>query len=133
VVFDAVEMHGKKQIRRRLEQIELLFQQQRVRTQRYEFPACHDAFDDLADLFVNERLAARDGHHRRAALVNGVQAFLHGQAFVEDRVRIVDLAAAQAGEIAAKQRLEHEHQRVTLASGQPLLEQIRADGCCLSK
>ncbi len=36
VGFEAVEMHGEEQIRRRLEQIQLLFEQQRIRAQRHE-------------------------------------------------------------------------------------------------
>src|SRR5262249_7113420 len=46
---------------------------------------------------------------------------------VEDRVRIVDLAAARAGEIAAKQRLQHQHERIVLAPEQTLLDQVGAD------
>ena len=33
--------------------------------------------DDLADLPVDQRLAAGNGDHRRAALVDRVEAFLH--------------------------------------------------------
>jgi hypothetical protein len=40
---------------------------------------------------------------------------------------IVDLAAADAGEVAAEQRLEHQHQRVVLAAKQLLLDEVRAD------
>ena len=133
VLLEAVEMHGEEQIGRRLEQMQLLFQQQRVGAQRDELLARHDALDDLADLLVDQRLAAGDGNHRRAALVDRVEAFLHRQALVQDRVRIVDLAAAEAGQIAAEQRLQHQHQRVALAPGQPLLEYISADGRLLSK
>ena len=120
-------MHREEQIGRRLEQVELLLEQQRVGAQRDEFLARHDALDDLADLLVDQRLAAGDRDHRRAALVDRVEALLHRQALVEDRVRIVDLAAADAGEIAAEQRLQHQHQRIALAAPQLLLEQIGAD------
>ena len=127
VLLDAVEMDREEQIRRRLEQMQLLLQQQRVGAERDELLARDDAFDDLADLLVDQRLAAGNRDHRRAALVDGVEAFLHRQPPVEDRVRIVDLAAAEAGEIAAEQRLEHQHQRVALATHELLLEQICAD------
>ena len=76
MLLDAVEMHREEQIRRRLEQMQLLLQKQRIGAQRDEFLARDDAFDDLADLLVDQRLAARDGDHRRAALVDGVEAFL---------------------------------------------------------
>src|SRR6202023_4083795 len=110
------------------EQVQLLLQEQRIGAQRDEFLARDDAFDDLADLLVNERLAARNGDHRRAALVDRVEAFLHRQAFVEDGVGIIDLAAADAGEIAAEQRLEHQHQRIAFAALQALPHDVRTDG-----
>ena len=127
MLLDAVEMHREEQIGRRLEQMQLLFQQQRVGAERDELLARDDAFDDLADLLVDQRLAARDRHHRRAAFVDRVEAFLHRQPLVEDRVRIIDLAAADAGEIAAEQRLEHQHQRIALAPRQALLHDVGTD------
>src|SRR5204862_1448430 len=39
----------------------------------------------------------------------------------------IDLAAAHASKIAAKQRFEHQHQRIALAPEQFLLQQISAD------
>ena len=62
--------------------MQLLLKQQRIGAQRNEFLARHDAFDDLADLFVDERFAAGNGDHRRATLVDRVEAFLHRQALV---------------------------------------------------
>ena len=35
---------------------------------------------------------------------------------VQDLVGIIDLAAAGAGEVAAEQRLEHQHERIALAT-----------------
>jgi hypothetical protein len=127
VFLEAVEMHREKQVGRRREQVQLLLQEQRVGAQRDELLARHDAGDDLADLLVDQRLAARNGHHRGAAFVDRIEALLDRHAPIEDGVGIVDLAAARAGEIAPKQRLEHQHQRIALASGEPLLEQIGAE------
>jgi hypothetical protein len=120
-------MHREKQIWRRLEQVELLLQQQRVGAQRHEFLPRHQAAHDLADFLVDQRLAAGDRHHRRAALVGGIPAFLRRHAAIEDRIGIVDLAAADAGQIAAKQRLKHQHQRIALSAKQFLLHQVAAD------
>src|SRR6202000_2601790 len=53
----------------------------------------------------------RGPHHRRAALIGGIPAFLSAHAAVEDRVGIVDLATADAGQIAAEQRFQHQDQR----------------------
>jgi hypothetical protein len=76
---------------------------------------------------VDQRLAAGDGHHRRAAFVGGIPAFLRRHAAIEDRIGIVDLAAADACEVAAEQRLQHQHQRIALASQQLLLGHVAAD------
>src|SRR5690349_160341 len=126
-------MDREEQIGRGLEEVQLLFQQQSVGAERDELLARDDAFDDLADVLVDQRLAARNGNHRRAALVDRVEAFLHGQTPVEDRVRIVDLAATGAGEIATEQRLKHENERIALAPHYFLLEQIAADSNLLEK
>src|SRR6202165_214947 len=127
VLFQTVQMDREKQIWRRFEQVELLFQQQRVGAQRHEFLARHQTADDLADFLVDQRLAAGDRHHRRAAYVGGIPAFLCRHAAIEDRVGIVDLAAADACEVAAKQGLQHQHQRITFPAHQLLLDQIAAD------
>src|SRR5690606_7008245 len=92
-----------------------------------ELLALHQLLHDLADLLVEQRLAARDGDHRRPALLHGVDAFLHREPLVEDVVGVIDLAAAGAGEIAAEQRLEHEHQREPLVALDALLDEIGAD------
>src|SRR5207249_3182429 len=39
---------------------------------------------------------------------------LDAQALLQDLLRIIDLAAARAGEIALEERLEHQHQRIPL-------------------
>ena len=95
VLLDAVEMHREEQIRGGLELPELFFEQKRVGAQRHELLARDNAFDDLADLLVDQRLATRYSHHRRAAFVDRVEAFLHRQPLVEDGVGVIDLAAAE--------------------------------------
>ena len=82
MVFQTVQMHREKQIWRRFEQVELLFQQQRVGAQRHEFLPRHQTADDFADFLVDQRLAAGDRHHRRAAFVGGIPAFLRRHAAV---------------------------------------------------
>src|ERR1700682_6227788 len=127
VLFQTVQMHREKQIWRWLEQVELLFQQHRVGAQRHEFLARHQAADNLPDFLVDQRLAAGNRHHRRATFVGGIPAFLRRHAAIEDRVGIVDLAAADARKVAAKQRLKHQHQRIAFSTQQFLLDQIPAD------
>ena len=83
--------------------------------------------DDLLDLAVQQRLAAGDRHHRRAAFVHRLEAFRDREPLVQDLVGIVDLAAAGAGEVAAEQRLQHEHERIALDAHEALLGHIGAD------
>ena len=90
-------------------------------------------FDDLADLLVDQRLAARDRHHGGAAFVDRFETFGDRHAPVEDGVGIIDLAAARAGEIAAEQRLQHQHERIALAPEDALLEQIGAEAHLLEE
>ena len=54
-------------------------------------------------------------------------------ALVQDLVGIIDLAAAGASQIAAEQRLEHQHQRITLAAGQMLADDVATDMKFLQK
>ncbi len=84
-------------------------------------------FDDLVDFGMHERLAAGDGDHGRAAFVDRAEALLGREVLLEHMRGILDFAAAGAGQVAAKQRLQHEHQRVALAPLQALLEDIRRD------
>ena len=76
---------------------------------------------------MDQRLTARNGHHGGAALIHGVEAFLRRQALVQDGIRIVDLAAAGAGEVAAEQRFQHQDKRVALAAQHALLHHIGAN------
>src|SRR5574337_901863 len=123
----AIEMDRKEKIGRRLEEMELLFQKQRVRAQRHKLLALDNALDDLADLPVNEGLAAGDGDERRSALIDRVEAFLDREAPVENGVGIVDLAAARARKIAAEERLQHQNQRIALAPRELLFQEIGRD------
>src|SRR5665647_2599208 len=113
--------------------MQLLLEQQRVGAKRDKLLTRDDAFDDLTDLAMDERLAAGNRHHRRAAFIDRVETLLDRQTLVEDWVRIVDLAAADTGEIAAEQRLQHQDERVALATHDPLLDEVGTDAHFLEK
>src|SRR3954447_349963 len=127
VLAETIEMHREEQIRRRLEQIELLLEQQRVGAKRDELLARHQATHDLADLLVDQGLAAGNGDHGGTALVSRVPALLCRHAAVQDGVWIIDLAAAGTRQVAAEQRLQHQHQRIAFAAEKLLLHQIGPD------
>src|SRR6476619_4891969 len=63
MLLDAVEVHGEEQVRRGLELVQLLFEQQRIGAERNELLARHDAFEDGPYVLVDQGLAARNGHH----------------------------------------------------------------------
>jgi hypothetical protein len=76
---------------------------------------------------MEQRLAAGDGDHGRAALFDGGETLLGGELLFEDVGRILHLAAAGAGQVAAEERLQHEHQRIALAAPEPVLEDVGCD------
>ena len=98
--------------------MELFFQQQRVRAEIDVLLARHQTFDDLVDLRMHQRLAAGDRNHRRAAFLDRLEALLRRQVHLQDVGGILNLAASRAGQVAAEQRLQHEHQRIPLAPGE---------------
>ena len=60
----AIQMDGERQILAGLEQVKLFLQQQRVGAEVDVFLARDQAFHDLGDLRMHQRLAAGDGDHR---------------------------------------------------------------------
>src|SRR5438128_812616 len=76
------------------------------------------------DSRIHPRLAARDRHARRAALLHRPEALLDREVLAEDLRRVLDLAAPRAREVAAEEGLEHEDQRVARAAREPLLDDV---------
>jgi hypothetical protein len=52
---------------------------------------------------------------------------------IEDGVGIVDLAATDAGKVATKQRLQHQHERIAFTPQELLPENVGADTDFLEK
>src|SRR5581483_756862 len=98
--------------------MDVLRQQDRIRTQVDELLARHDPRDDLRHLLVDERLATGYGDHRRAAFIDGAQRVLDADPLLQDLLRIVDLAAAGTRQVALEQRLEHQHEWITFDAAQ---------------
>src|SRR5579863_10264603 len=76
---------------------------------------------------MDQRFPARYRNHRSAAFVHGRETFFDRKASVENGIWIIDLATTHAGEIAAEQWFQHQHQRIALAAEQLLLEQVGPD------
>ena len=109
----AVEMDDPGQARVRLELVEHLLEAQRVRAELDVLLHLEEAGHDVLDPLVDQRLAAADRDDGRRALRAGVEALLDGKACLV-RLVLADLPAADAGDVAAEGRLEHEHERVPL-------------------
>src|SRR5580704_2830929 len=104
--------------------MQLLFQEKGIRAEINIFLACDQAFDDSANLGMHQRLAAGDGNHGGSAFVDGAETLFRSQVFLEDVGGVLDLATSGASEITAEQGLEHEHERVLLASGELLAQDV---------
>jgi hypothetical protein len=111
----------------RLELVQVPVQQHRVGAQEHDLAAVEQLPHDLVDLRVHQRLAARDRHHRRAALLDRTDRLLDRHPLLQHGGRVRDLAAARALEVAGEQRLELDQQRELLASQDLLLDQVRAE------
>ena len=124
----AIEMHRPIEPAVRLISVELLLHQQRIGADGNIFALGESALDDLGKLFVEQRLTAREHDDRGPAFVDCLHAIGNRQSLVQYLVRIIDLAAARTSEVTAKQRLQHQHQRVTLSTLQMLAQNVRPNG-----
>ena len=79
VLLLAVHVDAEGEVLAGREQVELFLEQQGVGAEVDVLFAGDQAFDDLLDLRVQQRLAAGDGDHRRAAFVDGVEALLRAE------------------------------------------------------
>src|SRR5208283_4009784 len=125
VLLLSIHVHREAQIFAGFEQVQLFFQQQRVGAEIDIFLAREQAVDNFIDLRMHQRLAAGNRDHRRSTLINRFEAIFQGEIGFQDVGRVLDLAAAGAGQVAAEQRLEHEHKRVAGTAQQALLENVR--------
>jgi hypothetical protein len=76
---------------------------------------------------VQQGFAACDDHHRRAAFFRRRDTLVDAEALIEDCVRVIDLAATGAGEVAAEQWFEHQNQRIPPDALDVLSDNIGAD------
>ena len=91
-----------------------------------------DAGHDLLDLRMEQRLATGNRNDWRTAFIHRCEALLGREVRPQHLRRMLDLATATAGEIAAKERLEHEHERVAGIATQPLHGHMTQNGHHLS-
>ena len=122
-----IHVHRKAEVFAGLEEMEFFLQQQGVGAEIDVFFARDQPFDDFVDFGMHQRFAAGDGDHRRAAFVHRFEALFRRQVHFQNVRRILNLAAARARQVAAEQRLQHEDQRIAVATGHALLQHIADD------
>ena len=127
-----VEMHRKRQIGGRLEPRQHLLEFERVGAEVEVFAPGHDPRHDFLNLRVEQRFAARNGNHRSTALIHCAEALLGCEVRAENLRGLLNLAAPSAGEIAAKERLQHQHQRIPVVAPHPLRQHMPHNGDHLS-
>src|SRR3954452_1573803 len=112
-LLHAVEVDDESETRVRLEPVEHVGEAKRVRT-KLDVPLhLEKAADNVLDALEDERLAAADGDDRSRALDRRLEAFLDGQPGLV-RLVLANLSAADAGDVAAESRLQHDHERVAV-------------------
>ena len=105
---------------------------------KYRIPvrATYDDYDRVLQEVDAVYICTPNSEHEdyvvRAALEHPGHGVLDAHAALQHRVRVLDLAAAGAGEIAGEERLQLDDQRELRAPGELLAQQIGRDGEHLS-
>ncbi len=123
----AVHVDREREILRRFEQMQLLLQQKRIGAHVDVLLTCNQTGDDLRHLRVQQRLTTGNRHHRRSTLFYRPEALLRAQLRFQNMCRILNLSATRTCQVAAEQRLQHQHQRISLPSFELLLQDIRCN------
>src|SRR5829696_126298 len=112
-LLHAIEVDDEREARVRLEPVEHVGEPQRVRAELDVPLHLEEAADDVLDALEDQRLAAADGDDRSRALDRRLEAFLDGQPGLV-RFVLADLPAADAGDVAAQGRLQHDHEGIVV-------------------
>ena len=122
--LEPVHVNAEGEVLGRLEEIDLLLEQNRVGTQVDVLLPGDQPLDHLLDLRIHQGLSSGNTHDRRAAFIRGVETLLGGELLLENMPGVLDLAAAGAGKIAAEERLEHQHERIPFLSRQLVFQNV---------
>jgi hypothetical protein len=111
-----------------LEEVDLFFQEQGVGAEIDVFFPGDEAGDDLFDLRVEQGLAPGDADHGGLAFLDGLEALLGGEIFLENVGGVLDFSAASACKIAAKEGFQHKNEGVSFFAGEFLPQHVGCDG-----
>ena len=130
VVFGTIHVHREGEIFgwREPTFVEFLLEENGIRAEIDVLPPLDKLLDEFADWSIEEWLPSGDRHHGSGALIDGLKGFLEGHVLAEDVNRILDLAAACAGEVAPVERLEHQDERILAAATETLSEDVARHG-----
>ena len=92
----AIHVDGEGQVLARFKQMDFLLEQQRICAQIDVLLACDQAFDDFADLRVQQGFPARDSDCRRATLIDRAEALLRGKLHFQHVAGILNFPTARA-------------------------------------
>src|SRR5215469_272175 len=132
-VAQSVDVDDPGEVRRGLELVQFLRDQQRVGAQEHELLALDELIDDHVNLRVHQWLAARYRDHGRAALFDGPDGLLDRHPLLQQAGGLLNLAAPSAFEVAGEQRLELYKQRELLLTRQLLAHQVAANSQALTQ
>jgi hypothetical protein len=133
VLAKAVHVDGKGEVLRGFEARERFFELEGIGAEVDEAFLLDQAGDDLVDLRMEERFATGNRDDGSAAFVGGGPTVLRREISAEYFGGELNFAAAGAGEVAAKQGLEHEDERVALDPAQALPQDVGGDGVGLGE
>ena len=119
-----IQVDGEGQVLRRRELGQPPLQFERVGAKVNVLLARDEAVDDLDNLRMQQRLTTGNRNHRHAALFNRGETLFRRELLLQNVRRILHLAAPCAGQVAAEERLQHQHQRIALVAGELLLQHI---------
>src|ERR1039457_2202491 len=114
-LLHAVQVHIEVEAPVRLEFLQTLLDEHAVGAEIDVPVALQDARRQIADRRIHHGLAAANRDHRRAAFIDRQKALLERHPLGDGGFVLANAPAARARQVAGVQRLEHQHDRKTLA------------------
>ena len=96
--------------------------------EHHDLSVCREGGYDQAVAGIREAVARGFRVTTNTTLFDGAETFFRSEIGLQDVGGVLDFAASGAGEVAAEQGLEHEHERVLLASGELLAQDVGRNG-----
>ena len=125
----AVEVHVEEEPRRRLEFVQLLFNEHAVGTQVDVLAALEYFADELADFRIDHRFAAAQADDGSTAFIDGLQAFRHAQLLLDGGLVFANAAATGTRQVTGVQRFEHHYEWKFVDTSNALAGDVLGHAC----